>query len=91
MPADRGRFEHKNEDVYSTHYVIGQQVFSALDDLLDYIKPYPPDRFPMVSLKECSARAKAEELLAAKAENERGCKNMRSSRKPSPPLPSCYR
>ena len=58
-------------DVYSTHYAIGPQVFSSLDDLLDYIEPYPPDRFPMVSLRECSARARAEELLAAKAEIDR--------------------
>jgi hypothetical protein len=53
--------------VYSTHYTIGQRRFDSLEDLLEYIKDYAPDRFSMVSLKECDALARAGELLAEKA------------------------
>lgn len=55
-------------DVYATHYMIGERRFDSLDDLLDYIKDAPPDQFPIVSLKECSALAQAQELVTAKAE-----------------------
>jgi hypothetical protein len=57
--------------VYSTHYMIGSQRFDSLEQLLDYIKDFPPRNFSMTRLAECSARARMEELLARKAELNR--------------------
>ena len=56
--------------VYSTHYMIGVQRFDSLDQLLEYIKGFPPHDFSSTQLGECRARARMEELLTRKAEQD---------------------
>ena len=63
--------EYRSISVYSTHYMIGPQRFDSLNDVLEYIKDFPPDQFNTVILGECSARAQMEELLEHKEEIDR--------------------
>lgn len=57
--------------VYTTHFMIGERRFDDLDDVIEYINDFPPTYFALVSLAECGARARMEELLERKAERYR--------------------
>ena len=63
-----GPDESRVIEVYADRYVIGDRTFSSLEELGKYLQDFPPDRFPIISLRDCAALARAQDAAAMKAE-----------------------